>query len=135
MQYCKRQWKSSRIHTKVIIFYNETYYKFQLNTHKIQINRKEYHDKSSCYECGKEGHLSYACPTNKLGERQPPPKKQRVRRKIKVYLIFVLKINDLPIYSHDFIIYRGMMEQKVVMNQTVIKTTIARQTNVKIWKL
>lgn len=39
------------------------------------IRKKTYPDKSTCYECGKEGHLSYGCPTNALGERQPPPKK------------------------------------------------------------
>lgn len=39
------------------------------------IRRKEYKDKSRCYECGKEGHLSYKCPKNKLGDREPPKKK------------------------------------------------------------
>ncbi|XP_077299794.1 zinc finger CCHC-type and RNA-binding motif-containing protein 1-like [Arctopsyche grandis] len=45
------------------------------------IRKREYPDKTNCYECGKEGHLSYACPTNTLGERPPPPKKQRTRKK------------------------------------------------------
>ncbi|XP_071960706.1 zinc finger CCHC-type and RNA-binding motif-containing protein 1-like [Antedon mediterranea] len=40
------------------------------------IRRKNYPDKSRCYECGAEGHLSYRCPTNSLGEREPPPKKK-----------------------------------------------------------
>ncbi|XP_050412425.1 zinc finger CCHC-type and RNA-binding motif-containing protein 1 [Patella vulgata] len=41
------------------------------------IRRKEYKDKSHCYECGEEGHLSYACPKNLLGQREPPPKKKK----------------------------------------------------------
>lgn len=45
------------------------------------IRRKNYPDKSKCYECGEEGHLSYKCPKNLLGEREPPPKKERKRKK------------------------------------------------------
>ncbi|KAL5013454.1 hypothetical protein ScPMuIL_007724 [Solemya velum] len=45
------------------------------------IRRKEYKDKSKCYECGEEGHLSYACPANLLGEREPPKKKEKKKRK------------------------------------------------------
>ncbi|GFN97274.1 Zinc finger cchc-type and RNA binding motif 1 [Plakobranchus ocellatus] len=44
------------------------------------IRRKEYTDKSRCYECGDEGHLSYRCPKNLLGEREPPPKKKKKRK-------------------------------------------------------
>lgn len=45
--------------------------------------RKEYPDKSQCFECGEEGHLSYKCPVNALGDRQPPPKKSRKRKNLK----------------------------------------------------
>ncbi|XP_067933497.1 zinc finger CCHC-type and RNA-binding motif-containing protein 1-like [Watersipora subatra] len=45
------------------------------------IKRKEYKDKSQCYECGEEGHLSYKCPKNILGEREPPPKKKKRKSK------------------------------------------------------
>lgn len=45
------------------------------------IKRKNYPDKSKCYECGEEGHLSYKCPKHLLGEREPPPKKERKRKK------------------------------------------------------
>ncbi|KAJ8301805.1 hypothetical protein KUTeg_020792 [Tegillarca granosa] len=45
------------------------------------IRRKDYKDKTRCYECGEEGHLSYACPKNLLGEREPPPKKEKKKRK------------------------------------------------------
>lgn len=43
------------------------------------IRKKVYKDKSRCYECGDEGHLSYECPKNLLGprERPEPPKKGR----------------------------------------------------------
>lgn len=68
------------------------------------IRRKEYKDKSKCYECGVSfnkllfvsrylvvfnlfssiftklqelNHLSYVCPKNKLGDRKPPPKKKK----------------------------------------------------------
>ncbi|CAL1531346.1 unnamed protein product [Lymnaea stagnalis] len=44
------------------------------------IRRREYVDKSRCYECGDEGHLSYKCPKNLLGEREPPPKKKKKRK-------------------------------------------------------
>ncbi|MCL4127332.1 UNVERIFIED_CONTAM: hypothetical protein GTU68_041188 [Idotea baltica] len=48
------------------------------------IRRKEYPDKSRCYECGEGGHLSYACPKNILGERDPPPpKKRKLKAKLK----------------------------------------------------
>ncbi|KAI4802829.1 hypothetical protein KUCAC02_006403 [Chaenocephalus aceratus] len=34
------------------------------------IKRRNYTDKTKCYECGDTGHLSYACPKNILGERE-----------------------------------------------------------------
>uniref|UniRef100_A0A8C4WWR1 Zinc finger CCHC-type and RNA-binding motif-containing protein 1 n=2 Tax=Eptatretus burgeri TaxID=7764 RepID=A0A8C4WWR1_EPTBU len=48
------------------------------------IRKKRYADKTRCYECGEEGHLSYACPKNLLGEREPPKKKERKRRRTPV---------------------------------------------------
>ncbi|XP_019878395.2 zinc finger CCHC-type and RNA-binding motif-containing protein 1-like [Aethina tumida] len=45
------------------------------------IRRKEYPDKTRCYECGEYGHMSYNCCNNLLGERKPPPKKVRKRKK------------------------------------------------------
>lgn len=45
------------------------------------IRRKSYPDKSRCYECGEDGHLSYKCPKNALGERDPPPKKDKRKKK------------------------------------------------------
>lgn len=47
------------------------------------IKHKDYPNKSTCYECGEEGHLSYKCTKNTLGERQPPPKKVKVKNKNK----------------------------------------------------
>ncbi|XP_011314049.1 zinc finger CCHC-type and RNA-binding motif-containing protein 1 [Fopius arisanus] len=47
------------------------------------IRRREYPNKSQCWECGEEGHLSYICTHNTLGPRTPPPKKTRVRKKNK----------------------------------------------------
>ncbi|KAL4226467.1 Zinc finger CCHC-type and RNA-binding motif-containing protein 1 [Mactra antiquata] len=47
------------------------------------IRKKTYPDKSKCYECGEEGHLSYKCPKNVLGEREPPPKKTKKDKKIE----------------------------------------------------
>ncbi|KAG7164451.1 zinc finger CCHC-type and RNA-binding motif-containing protein 1-like [Homarus americanus] len=44
------------------------------------IRRREYPDKSRCYECGEAGHLSYTCPKNLLGEREPTKKKSKKRR-------------------------------------------------------
>ncbi|XP_076255831.1 zinc finger CCHC-type and RNA-binding motif-containing protein 1-like [Rhynchophorus ferrugineus] len=45
------------------------------------IRRKEYPDKTKCFECGQIGHLSYSCSQNLLGNREPPPKKVRIRKK------------------------------------------------------
>ncbi|XP_056637026.1 zinc finger CCHC-type and RNA-binding motif-containing protein 1-like [Diorhabda sublineata] len=45
------------------------------------IRRKEYPNKTKCYECGEYGHLSYRCDKNLLGDREPPPKKVRKRKK------------------------------------------------------
>lgn len=41
------------------------------------IRKKIYKDKSRCYECGEEGHLSYKCPNNLLGDREQPVKKKK----------------------------------------------------------
>ncbi|EYU32424.1 hypothetical protein ABFS82_06G163400 [Erythranthe guttata] len=40
------------------------------------IRKKVYKDKSRCYECGEEGHLSYECPKNFLGPRERPVAKR-----------------------------------------------------------
>ena len=45
------------------------------------IRRRNYVDKSKCYECGESGHLSYACPKNMLGEREPSKKKEKKKKK------------------------------------------------------
>ncbi|KAL2892591.1 U11/U12 small nuclear ribonucleoprotein 31 kDa protein [Bienertia sinuspersici] len=48
------------------------------------IKRRYYEDKSRCYECGEEGHLSYECPRNLLGKRERPvPKKIRRKKEQK----------------------------------------------------
>eukprot|EP00741_Cyanophora_paradoxa_P004695 tig00000823_g4557.t1 len=44
------------------------------------IKRKEYKDKSRCFECGSEGHLSFECPRNQLGDR-PRPTADKTREK------------------------------------------------------
>ncbi|XP_072978829.1 uncharacterized protein [Typha angustifolia] len=43
------------------------------------IRRRVYKDKSRCYECGEEGHLSYECPRNQLGPRERPVEKKQRR--------------------------------------------------------
>ncbi|XP_025834750.1 zinc finger CCHC-type and RNA-binding motif-containing protein 1 isoform X2 [Agrilus planipennis] len=45
------------------------------------IRKRVYPDKSFCYECGAEGHLSYRCDKNLLGDREPPPKKAKKKAK------------------------------------------------------
>ncbi|XP_077565315.1 zinc finger CCHC-type and RNA-binding motif-containing protein 1 isoform X2 [Stigmatopora nigra] len=45
------------------------------------IRRRNYTDKSRCYECGDTGHMSYACPKNMLGNREPPKKKEKKKKK------------------------------------------------------
>ena len=41
------------------------------------IRRKEYPDKTQCFECGEFGHLSYKCTKNVLGERKRPRRKKK----------------------------------------------------------
>lgn len=43
--------------------------------------KRTYADKQRCYECGEEGHLSYKCPSNVLGSRDPPQKKANKKNK------------------------------------------------------
>ncbi|XP_055322314.1 zinc finger CCHC-type and RNA-binding motif-containing protein 1-like [Sitodiplosis mosellana] len=43
--------------------------------------KRTYADKQRCYECGQEGHLSYKCPSNVLGIREPPQKKSSKKNK------------------------------------------------------
>lgn len=43
--------------------------------------RRTYPDKQRCYECGQEGHLSFRCPSNVLGNREPPQKKNKKKPK------------------------------------------------------
>lgn len=44
------------------------------------IRRRDYKDKSRCYECGESGHLSYECPKNQFGPRERPQPSKRSRR-------------------------------------------------------
>lgn len=44
------------------------------------IKKKVYKDKSRCYECGEDGHLSYECPKNSLGPRERPEPSKKGRR-------------------------------------------------------
>lgn len=44
------------------------------------IRKKVYKDKSRCYECGEEGHLSYECPKNLFGPRERPEPSKKGRR-------------------------------------------------------
>jgi len=44
------------------------------------IRRKVYKSKERCYECGEEGHLSFVCPNNLLGDREPPLKKEKKKK-------------------------------------------------------
>jgi len=44
------------------------------------IKKRVYTDKSRCYECGEEGHLSYDCPRNMLGPRQKPIREKKKRK-------------------------------------------------------
>lgn len=47
------------------------------------IRRRDYPDKTQCYECGEYGHLSYKCDKNTLGNRDPPPRKAKAKNKRK----------------------------------------------------
>nr|XP_016462990.1 PREDICTED: U11/U12 small nuclear ribonucleoprotein 31 kDa protein-like [Nicotiana tabacum] len=44
------------------------------------IRKKIYKDKSRCYECGEEGHLSYECHKNVFGPRERPEPSKKGRR-------------------------------------------------------
>lgn len=55
--------------------------------------KRTYPDKQRCYECGHEGHLSYNCPSNVLGSREPLQNK--ISRKNKQ----TTAVNVNPSYS------------------------------------
>jgi hypothetical protein len=38
---------------------------------RVHSRVQEYPDKSRCYECGEEGHLSYECPKNLVRQSGP----------------------------------------------------------------
>ncbi|XP_071526554.1 zinc finger CCHC-type and RNA-binding motif-containing protein 1-like isoform X1 [Panulirus ornatus] len=63
------------------------------------IRRREYPDKSRCYECGEGGHLSYSCPSNLLGDRDPPRKKSRKKKEKEEPLQYMKKAHKL--YDSD----------------------------------
>lgn len=44
-------------------------------------SKRIYDDTQRCYECGQEGHLSYKCPVNVLGNRDIPPKMNNYNKK------------------------------------------------------
>uniref|UniRef100_A0A8C6MB36 Zinc finger CCHC-type and RNA-binding motif-containing protein 1 n=1 Tax=Nothobranchius furzeri TaxID=105023 RepID=A0A8C6MB36_NOTFU len=69
------------------------------------IRRRNYVDKSRCYECGDTGHLSYACPKNMLGERDPPKKKEKKKKKKaqQPELVYVFGFQRL---RHFFCLYK-----------------------------
>ncbi|CAH1978087.1 unnamed protein product [Acanthoscelides obtectus] len=60
------------------------------------IRRREYPNKTRCFECGEFGHLSYKCEKNLLGEREMPAKKSKKKksskRKNQHQVKFVMKI-------------------------------------------
>lgn len=50
-------------------------------TEEFATQKKTFEDKSRCFECGQEGHLSYQCPSNALGSREPPKRGSRKHEK------------------------------------------------------
>lgn len=40
--------------------------------------KRTYDNKHRCFECGSEGHLSYKCPVNVLGEREPSERRKAI---------------------------------------------------------
>ncbi len=41
-------------------------------TEEFATKKRTHENKSRCFECGEEGHVSYQCPSNALGSRQLP---------------------------------------------------------------
>lgn len=61
----------------------------------VEFNKKrEYTDKQRCYECGAIGHLSYQCPDNVLGNRDPPLKKSKKKNREHATTSTALDIDD-----------------------------------------
>lgn len=68
------------------------------NGRSAEFNEKRtYPDKQRCYECGQDGHLSYMCPENVLGHREPPKKNNKKKRPINV----AASINHIQDTEHD----------------------------------
>lgn len=59
--------------------------------------KRTYPDKQRCYECGQEGHLSYNCPSNVLGNRDPLQKKGNRKNKRAT----AVNTNPSNPYSHE----------------------------------
>jgi len=45
------------------------------------IKKRVYNNKSKCFECGEEGHMSYACPKNITGIRIKPEKEKKKKKR------------------------------------------------------
>lgn len=76
--------------------------------------RRTYNSNNYCFECREEGHVSYKCPKNVLGVRDPPTKKQRLseeQRGIPSRQVAVYNSNDNDEQSFDFN-YDGRNSQK-----------------------
>lgn len=43
--------------------------------------KRTYSEAQKCFECGQDGHLSYKCPSNVLGNREIPQKKSNHKNK------------------------------------------------------
>uniref|UniRef100_A0A3B3RW39 Zinc finger CCHC-type and RNA-binding motif-containing protein 1 n=1 Tax=Paramormyrops kingsleyae TaxID=1676925 RepID=A0A3B3RW39_9TELE len=71
------------------------------------IRRRNYTDKTKCYECGESGHLSYACPKNLLGDREPPKKKEKKKKKKveeREEIIYDTFLSILHIFIHSVLL-------------------------------
>ncbi|CAF1580388.1 unnamed protein product [Rotaria sp. Silwood1] len=62
------------------------------------IRKRQYLDKTKCFECGEIGHLSYICPKNTLGNRIIPIKK---RKKIKHKIYINSSSNNLDLNENN----------------------------------
>lgn len=105
------------------------------------IRKRHYPDKSSCYECGQEGHLSYACPKNSLGRRTPPPKKEKKAKSEKKKFVAASGDQDEEDYSDvqteddepdlETLSAAIQLEQARAENDETVKVPVAKRKIVK----
>lgn len=89
-------------------------------------SKRTYADKQQCYECGEEGHLSYKCPINVLGNRDIPTKNTNKKRSQLV------EVDDMQTISTEF---EGNRFDEDVSSLPVVSNVVATYALQLCWRM